>query len=196
MADFQSSLKAAQIESVLTGAVVYNKNIKLSDSQKAQARANIGATAVGHGIRIIAHYNTLTGLKNDVKNPQAGDAYSVGTAVPYNLYIYDKLRSEWINYGPIRSIDISARFAQDVTVPVSAWKKDTSIFTDYPYKAAISIADVSADDFPIVAFSPTDAVAGNFCPIAYTFSGYVQIFAKSIPSAAISIPAITFIVQS
>ena len=196
MADFQSSLRAAQIESVLTGAVVFNKSIKLSDSQKAQARENIGATATGHGIRIIAHYDTLTGLNKYVKNPQPGDAYSVGTAIPYKLYIYDGLRKDWVNYGPIESIDISARYVKDVSVPVSAWEKDSSIFADYPYKASISIAGVSETDFPIVCFWPSYATGGNLCPVAYTFSGYVQIFAKNIPSAAITIPAITFISYS
>lgn len=196
MADYQSSLRAEQIESVLTGAVVFNQDADLTENQKAQARQNIGATAYGQGIQIKAHFETLDDLLVTAERPSAGDAYSVGDVLPYDLYIYDYLHARWVNYGPIRATDISARFAQDVTVAVSAWEEDDSVFADYPFKAAIPIADVSINDFPIVAFSPKDAVSGNFCPVAYTFDGIVQIFAREKPTSAMSIPAITFIVQS
>lgn len=196
MADFQSSKTAQEIETVLTGAVLFNTNTKLTETQKAQARANIGATANGEGIKIISHFDTLAELEATVKTPNAGDAYSVGSSLPYNLYIYDYLYSVWRDYGAIRSEDITARFAQNMVVDVSAWEEDTDVFVDYTYKAAISLGEVSGNDFPIVAFAPSDAVGGNFCPVCYAFDGYVEIWAKTIPTTAISIPAITFIVQS
>lgn len=195
MADFQSSKTAAEIEEVLTGAVLFNTNTKLSEAQKAQARANIGATANGEGIKIISHFDTLEELEAAVKAPNAGDAYSVGTALPYNLFIYDYLSSIWRDYGAIRSTDISARFAQNVTVAVDDWEEDTDVFADYTFKAQIPIGEVTGNDFPIVAFSPPDAIGGNFCPIAYCFDGYVEIWARTIPSGMITVPAITFIIQ-
>lgn len=195
MADFQSSLLATEIESVLTGAVVFNQSTKLTESQKAQARANIGATALGNGIAIISHFDTQEELEAAITDPKAGDAYSVGSSVPYNLYIYDHLRGDWVDYGPIRSTDISARFAQNISVGVDAWEEDTTVFADYIFKAAIPLAEVTGADFPIVAFSPSDAVGGNYCPIAFCFDGYVEIWARAIPAEGITIPAITFIVQ-
>lgn len=196
MADFQSSKTAQEIETVLTGAVLFNTNSKLSEAQKAQARANIGATANGEGIKIISHFDTLEELEVAVKSPNAGDAYSVGSSLPYNLYIYDFLSAEWRDYGAIRSTDINARFAQNVSVDVSAWEEDTDVFEDFTYKAQIPLGEVTGNDFPIVAFAPSDAVSGNYCSIAYCFDGYVEVWARAIPDSAISIPAITFIVQS
>ena len=196
MADFQSSKTAQEIETVLTGAVLFNTNTKLTETQKAQARANIGATANGEGIKIISHFDTLAELEEAVKSPNAGDAYSVGANLPYSLYIYDILNKEWRDYGVIRSEDITARFAQNITVGVGAWEEDTNVFVDYTYKAQIPLGEVTGNDFPIVAFAPSDAVGGNFCPVCYAFDGYVEIWAKTIPTTAISIPAITFIVQS
>lgn len=73
--------------------------------------------------------------------------------------------------------------------------RDLTVYADFTYKAAIPLAEVTGADFPIVAFSPADAIGGNYCPIAYSFDGYVEIWAKAIPSGAITIPAITFIVQ-
>lgn len=195
MADFQSSKTAQEIEEVLTGAVLFNANTKLSEAQKAQARANIGASAHGEGIKIVSHFDTLEQLEATVKTPNVGDAYSVGQILPYNLYIYDYLYSVWRDYGAIRSADISARFAQNVTVAVEAWEEDEYVFVDYTYKAQIPLGEVTGNDFAIVAFSPADAVSGIFCPICYAFDGYVEIWAKEIPKVAVSIPAITFIRQ-
>ena len=195
MADFQSSKTAQEIETVLTGAVLFNENTKLSEAQKAQARANIGATANGEGIKIISHFDTLEELEAAVKSPNAGDAYSVGLSLPYNLYIYDYLYSVWRDYGAIRSTDIKARFAQNIAVDVGDWEEDTDVFVDFSYKAQIPLGEVSGSDFPIVAFAPSDATGGNYCPIAYCFDGYVEVWARAIPATAISIPAITFIIQ-
>lgn len=195
MADFQSSKTAQEIEEVFTGAVLFNKGSNLSEAQKAQARANIGATSYGEGIKIVSHFDTVEELKSMVAEPKPGDAYSVGSKLPYNLYIYDSLASEWKDYGAIRSADIKARFAQNKSVSVADWEEDTNVFVDYSYKAQIPIGEVTGNDFPIVAFSPFDATSGNFCPVAYCFDGYVEIWAKEIPTETISVPAITFIVQ-
>ena len=195
MADFQSTLTAQEIEKVLTGAVLFNSNTKLSEAQKAQARANIGATSYGEGIKIVSHFDTLAELEAAVAEPKPSDAYSVGSKLPYNLYIYDGLASEWKDYGAIRSTDISARFAQNKSVAVADWEEDTNVFEDYSYKAQIPIGEVTGNDFPIVVFSPFDATCGNFCPMAYSFDGCVEVWAKTKPTATISIPAITFIVQ-
>lgn len=195
MADFQSSKTAAEIEDVLTGALLYTKAQPLTEGQKAFVRNKIGATELGEGIKIVSHFDSLRELEAAVPNPKAGDAYSIGTELPYNLYVYDFAHATWVNHGAIRANDIAARFAQNKAVTISAWKEDTDVFADYTYKAAIPIAEVTGNDFPIVAFSPADAAGGNFCPICFAFDGYVEIWAKAIPAADIVIPAITFIVE-
>lgn len=195
MADFQSSKTAQEIEEVLTGALTYKSSQSLSESEKALVREKIGATSYGEGIKIVSHFDTVDELKSMVAEPKPGDAYSVGAALPYNLYIYDSLASEWKDYGVIRSADIKARFAQNKVVSAADWEEDTNVFVDYSYKARIPIGEATGDDFPIVAFSPFDATCGNFCPIAYCFDGYVEIWAKELPTEAMSVPAITFIVQ-
>lgn len=194
MADFQSSKTAAEIEEVLTGALLYNVAQTLTEGEKAFVREKIGATAQGEGIKIVSHFDSLEELKAAVPNPNAGDAYSIGVVMPYNLYIYDFYHDSWVNHGPIRANDISARFAQNVVVAMAAWEKDEDVFPDYIYKAAIPLAEITGNDFPIVAFSPSDAGSGNFCPICFAFDGYIEIWAQFIP-ADITVPAMTFILQ-
>lgn len=194
MADFQSSKTAAEIEEVLTGALTYKSSQTLTETEKAFVREKIGATELGEGIKIVSHFDSLDELEAAVPNPNAGAAYSIGTELPYNLYVYDFYHDTWVNHGPIRANDITARFAQDAVVAVGAWEEDAEVFTDYTYKAAITLAEVTGNDFAIVAFSPSDAVGGNYAPICFAFDGYVEVWAKTIPTADIIIPAVTFII--
>lgn len=197
MADYPLKQIADDVQKILDSALTVNNSYPqtLTEEEKAITREKIGASAIGEGIKIISHFDTLEELVSTITKPSAGDAYSVGTEIPYRLYVYDFLREEWRDYGPIRSTDIKARFAQNVAVSTSAWKADTDVFEDYTYKAQIPLGEVTGSDFPIVAFAPFDAVSGNYCPIAYCFDGYVEVWARAIPATAITIPAITFIIQ-
>ena len=98
---FHSSLSAQEIEDTLVGAVVYNKQLLLTTSQKAQARANIGAGAVDTGLIIKGYYDTAADLESAHPIAAEGDAYMVGTESPYDVYIWDAVNFEWKNNGPL-----------------------------------------------------------------------------------------------
>lgn len=191
---FKSSLLAQQMEDTWTGTVRFNAEQELSESQKAQARENIGAVPFGSNLKILGHFNTVAELQASA--PQnVGDAYSVGAATPYNLYIFDGLRNEWLNYGQIRAADISSRYVENQVITVSAWTADASTIAGFNYKAQITISGATGNDFPIVAFNQSDAVSGNFAPLSFSFDGYLEIWAKTKPTAAVNIPVATIIVN-
>lgn len=56
----------------------------------------------GKGLTISGYYATAQALATAVTNPTAGDAYGVGTAEPYDIYIYDGVTSAWVNNGPLQ----------------------------------------------------------------------------------------------
>ena len=62
----------------------------------ADARKNLGITT---GLDILAHYATAEELEEAVPYPAAGDAYMVGIAAPYDIYIWDGVHKEWLNAG-------------------------------------------------------------------------------------------------
>lgn len=191
---FQSSLLAQELEDTWTGTVRFNAEQELSETQKAQARENIGAVPFGSNLKILGHFNTVAELQASA--PQnVGDAYSVGTATPYNLYIFDGLRNEWKDYGQIRAADISTQYVENQVIAVSAWTQDTSSLAGYSYKAQITVSGATENDFPIVAFNQSDAVSGNFAPLSFSFDGYLEIWAKEKPTAAVTIPIATIIVN-
>ena len=41
----------------------------------------------------------LDALTAAVTSPAAGDAYGVGTAEPYNIYVWDGVGNTWVNNG-------------------------------------------------------------------------------------------------
>lgn len=53
----------------------------------------------GSNFTILGYFDTLAALQAAVPNPKAGDAYGVGTAAPYNIYIWDSVHSKWVNNG-------------------------------------------------------------------------------------------------
>ena len=58
--------------------------------------------APGKGLTIIGHFDTVESLEASVTMPEPGDAYSVGTVEPYNIYTYDGVSQVWFNNGPIK----------------------------------------------------------------------------------------------
>ena len=75
------------------------------------------------------------------------------------------------------------------SVATTAWVADTT-YEGWGFRAAIALANVTADYIPSVTFGIADATSGNLAPVADTYAGGVYIYAKEQPSAAVSIVSI------
>lgn len=60
--------------------------------------------ADGKSFRISGYYGTLEALQSAVPSPDAGDAYGIGSAAPYDVYIYDAVSGTWKNNGSISGV--------------------------------------------------------------------------------------------
>ena len=87
-----------------------------------------------------------------------------------------------------RQLD-DALTASNVAVAVADFVVD-STYTDYGYKAEISMPGVDSNYSPDVRFSLTDAASGIFAPVADTDTDKVIIYASEVPAADITIPVI------
>lgn len=56
----------------------------------------------GSSFVILGYFDTLDALKAAVLNPKAGDVYGVGTAPPYNIYIWDSVHGKWVGNGNLQ----------------------------------------------------------------------------------------------
>lgn len=81
----------------------------------------------------------------------------------------------------------------DVSIQITSWVTDTT-YADFPYRAAVSITDCTADYIPIITFSADDAISGNFAPVAETYDGGVYIYAAE--AATVTVPSIVVIKEA
>lgn len=81
------------------------------------------------------------------------------------------------------------RQASNVVVNSSAFAADAT-YEDFPYRASVSIENVTADMIPEVTFSVKEAISGIFAPVAEAYDGGIYIYAAEVPESDISIPTI------
>lgn len=67
-----------------------------------RAAASVQKGDPGESFKVLGYFATLSALKVGVPNPKVGDSYGVGTAAPYNIYIWDGVNLKWVNNGPIQ----------------------------------------------------------------------------------------------
>lgn len=77
----------------------------------------------------------------------------------------------------------------DTVVTVSDFVSDAT-YPDFPYRAAVQLENVSTSMIPEVVLNVTDAISGNFCPLAACYNGGVYLYAASPPDGDMTIPTI------
>jgi len=96
------------------------------------------------------------------------------------------LRWDGANYKAVSNTEtFCKKYSGSVSVATSAWA--ASGITAYPYKADIAVTGITANDYPTVAFAQADAASGNYSPECDTSAGTLTIYAKAVPSGAITI---------
>ena len=105
-------------------------------------------------------------------------AVEPGTDVQYNFknYIDDNKESKKLVFG-------------NVVVARSAFVSDTT-YSDYGYRAAISLDGVNSSMIPEVMFDADIAASGDFSSVSAAYDGGVYIYSASVPSSEIIIPTI------
>lgn len=55
----------------------------------------------GKDFTVLDYYDSLEALNNAVTSPEVGDAYGIGSGIPYDIYIYSSTKG-WVNNGAIQ----------------------------------------------------------------------------------------------
>lgn len=58
----------------------------------------------GRNFKILGYYSSLELLRLAVPDPDVGDAYGVGTASPYHIYVYDAVSNDWLDNGTLSGV--------------------------------------------------------------------------------------------
>ena len=56
----------------------------------------------GKNFTILGYYGSLSALQSAHPAPSAGDAYGVGTAAPYSIYIWGGVNAKWVDNGSMQ----------------------------------------------------------------------------------------------
>lgn len=124
----------------------------------------------GSSFVILGYFDTLDALKAAVPNPKAGDVYGVGTAPPYNIYIWDSVHGKWVAngnlQGPEGPVGGSSNFvrydaAQNLTDEQKAQAR-TNIGADTVQGAVLYTPQTLSDAQKAQARKNINAVPGGF----------------------------------
>lgn len=86
------------------GSVSYTGRVLKAYAEDAGRKAaeHIKQGPPGEDFKILGYFATLAALEAAVPAPDAGDAYGVGAAAPYDIYVYDGIGLDWVNNGSIQ----------------------------------------------------------------------------------------------
>lgn len=124
----------------------------------------------GSSFAILGYFDTLDALKAAVPNPKAGDVYGVGTAPPYNIYIWDSVHGKWVANGnlqgpegPVGGSGNFVRFdeAQSLTDEQKAQAR-TNIGADIVQGAVLYTPQTLSDEQKAQARGNINAAPGGF----------------------------------
>lgn len=80
--------------------------VDTTDKAIANLKAQVNSGAFdGRGFVILGYYTTLDDLISAVPAPERGDAYGVGSAAPYDIYVWDAVNGLWINNGAMGTVE-------------------------------------------------------------------------------------------
>lgn len=102
--------------------------------------------------------------------------------------------SRQINGITLESNITTRTVASNISVASSAWDSSSTpssyIDAGFPYRAVVSVSNVTSSMTPQVIFNLDDSMSGIFAPIVESVSNGVQIYASEIPENDIIIPTI------
>lgn len=163
---------------------LYAKVVRADETETAETLYSYGNA--GANAELIPAYSTDTAIERqlDILTYIGNDAVvkievESGVYVSKNTYDADMATVK-------RNIKNGILIFEDVYIEPSAFAEDTT-YTDYPYRAAITCAGVTADYIPDVIFGKTDSESGNFAAMSDTASNAVYIYAKQKPAATITL---------
>lgn len=92
----------------------------------------------------------------------------------------------------LKKTDAASTYAKaisksSVSISASGWSSNTTM-SGFKYRASIAISGCTADYVPVVTFNGTQAISGNYCPVAETYAGGVYIWSKV--NTAITVPSV------
>lgn len=119
----------------------YQLLVALSDITGPQGRP-------GKDFQILGYYDTVADLRTAITSPEPGEAYGVGTAAPYPIYIWDAVSRDWVNNGAIQGPAGRSGKSARVNTDTGYWEEfddDTQVWKQTEALGVYNIATSEKD---------------------------------------------------
>ncbi len=127
------------------------------------------------------YVSTLLNSKTEVVE---SDNHKLITSAGVYNYAYDKASVNEKVASLVRKI---ADTEIHITPETAVFSSDVQ---DYPYCCQVPLTGVTETDCPVVMFSQTDALGGNFAPFAKAYDGGIMVYVKKNDEYTTTIPLI------
>lgn len=100
-ADAAQSAQDAEIAVSHYPRIGENENWEIYQDGEYQDTGKPARGEPGKNFRLLGYYPTIQDLEIAVPNPEVGDTYGIGTAAPYDIYIYSDTEG-WVDNGQLQ----------------------------------------------------------------------------------------------
>ena len=177
----------SKIRSAFFGTL--NGFLKANGSGTLSAVSTVPVANGGTGATTAANARTNLGVTPANIGAIATTAGAVGTSnLGSKVVTAAKIADKTVTAAQLAADAVKLTFTNK-SVAASAFTSN-STYADFPYRAAVALTGVTAAMVPEVFFGLTDAMSGNFAPVAESYAGGIYIYAAAKPSATVTIPTI------
>ena len=128
-------------ENVIT--VTLSNGSKSTFKVKNGTKGSTGAKGEpGKGLKVLGYYATPLLLESSVSDPEVGDTYGVGSAPPYNMYMWDG--SSWVDNGQLQG----ASGEDGVSVTGAEINADGELILKFSDNDSVNVGRVVGEEGP------------------------------------------------
>ena len=117
----------------------YQLLVALSDITGPQGRP-------GKDFQILGYYDTIADLRTAITSPEPGEAYGVGTAAPYPIYIWDVVSQDWVNNGAIQGPAGRSGKSARVNTDTGYWEEFDDDMQTWKQTEALGVYNIATSE--------------------------------------------------
>ena len=119
------------------------------------------------------------------------ESISIDTTTMQNQFeaLLKSIQNELTELEAGTGVEMKKLQFSNTSVAASKFVANTT-YEDYPYRASVALDGVISSMIPEVIFGMSDAIGGNFAPVAESYNGGIYIYAADKPEGNTVIPTI------
>ena len=100
----------------------------------------------GKDFQILGYYDTIADLRTAITSPEPGEAYGVGTAAPYPIYIWDAVSRDWVNNGAIQGPAGRSGKSARVNTDTGYWEEFDDDMQTWKQTEALGVYNIATSE--------------------------------------------------